>query len=58
MMSQSDVGEKREEQATGSKRCPECGYRRRSPGHDDGAHHRRGQIGKTGETIHMSQGRK
>jgi len=55
--SQSEDG-KEQSASRFHKRCGECGFRRRSPGHDEGAHHRRGQIGKTGETIHMSQGRK
>ncbi len=41
-----------------SKRCEKCGYRVRSKGHDNGPHHSRGQIGKEGERIIMSQGRK
>ena len=39
------------------KRCKECGFRIRTPGHEEGAHHKRVLIGKTGETMHLSRGR-
>jgi len=38
-------------------RCKVCGFRIRSPRHDEGPHHSRRQIGVAGEAVIMSQGR-